>query len=110
MRSADWTVAGRLKAGFESALPPGILAEGEGRAGAVGKMAYQSLRLEYLQIPPVSRAYTTACVLTTAAVVSSCGATSSFSRLAVTGSSEKGFGPRRSPVGLVPGVGGDIRS
>lgn len=35
-------------------------------------MAYQSLRLEYLQIPPVSRAYTTACVLTTAAVVSSC--------------------------------------
>uniref|UniRef100_A0A4X2ME79 Derlin 2 n=1 Tax=Vombatus ursinus TaxID=29139 RepID=A0A4X2ME79_VOMUR len=31
-------------------------------------MAYQSLRLEYLQIPPVSRAYTTACVLTTAAV------------------------------------------
>lgn len=44
----------------------------------MGKMAYQSLRLEYLQIPPVSRAYTTACVLTTAAVVSSCGATSSF--------------------------------
>lgn len=38
------------------------------------KMAYQSLRLEYLQIPPVSRAYTTACVLTTAAVVSSCSA------------------------------------
>ncbi|XP_028938283.1 derlin-2 isoform X2 [Ornithorhynchus anatinus] len=31
-------------------------------------MAYHSLRLEYLQIPPVSRAYTTACVLTTAAV------------------------------------------
>lgn len=29
----------------------------------MGKMAYQSLRLEYLQIPPVSRAYTTACVL-----------------------------------------------
>lgn len=40
----------------------------------MGKMAYQSLRLEYLQIPPVSRAYTTACVLTTAAVVSSCSA------------------------------------
>lgn len=59
---------GRLKASFESAPPPGILAEGEGGAGAVGKMAYQSLRLEYLQIPPVSRAYTTACVLTTAAV------------------------------------------
>lgn len=76
----------------------------------MGKMAYQSLRLEYLQIPPVSRAYTTACVLTTAAVVSNCGATSSFSRLAVTASSENGFGPRRSPVGLVPGVGGDIRS
>lgn len=40
----------------------------------MGKMAYQSLRLEYLQIPPVSRAYTTACVLTTAAVVSRCSA------------------------------------
>nr|XP_014337035.1 PREDICTED: derlin-2 isoform X2 [Bos mutus] len=35
-------------------------------------MAYQSLRLEYLQIPPIMasvRAYTTACVLTTAAVL-----------------------------------------
>ena len=31
-------------------------------------MVYQSLRLEYLQIPPISRAYTTACILTTAAV------------------------------------------
>uniref|UniRef100_A0A2K5R176 Derlin n=1 Tax=Cebus imitator TaxID=2715852 RepID=A0A2K5R176_CEBIM len=29
---------------------------------------YQSLRLEYLQLPPVSHAYTTACILTTAAV------------------------------------------
>lgn len=47
---------------------------GGGGPAAVGKMAYQSLRLEYLQIPPVSRAYTTACVLTTAAVVSSCSA------------------------------------
>lgn len=47
---------------------------GVGGPAAVGKMAYQSLRLEYLQIPPVSRAYTTACVLTTAAVVSSCSA------------------------------------
>lgn len=74
-------------------------------------MAYQSLRLEYLQIPPVSRAYTTACVLTTAAVVSSCDATSSSSKLAMTGSSENGLGPRRSPVGLPqPGVGGDIRA
>lgn len=76
----------------------------------MGKMAYQSLRLEYLQIPPVSRAYTTACVLTTAAVVSSSGAPFSVSRLAVTGFSENGFGPQRSPEGLVPGVGGDIRS
>ncbi|XP_041052445.1 derlin-2 isoform X1 [Carcharodon carcharias] len=32
-------------------------------------MAYQSLQQEYLQIPLVTRAYTTACVLTTAAVV-----------------------------------------
>lgn len=34
------------------------------------KMAYQTIRQEYLQIPVVTRAYTTACVLTTAAVVS----------------------------------------
>lgn len=54
---------------------------------AVGKMAYQSLRLEYLQIPPVSRAYTTACVLTTAAVVSSCSASFSLFGLDMTGSS-----------------------
>ena len=33
------------------------------------KMAYQTLQQEYLQIPVVTRAYTTACVLTTAAVV-----------------------------------------
>uniref|UniRef100_A0A3Q3A4B1 Uncharacterized protein n=1 Tax=Kryptolebias marmoratus TaxID=37003 RepID=A0A3Q3A4B1_KRYMA len=32
-------------------------------------MAYQTLQQEYLQIPVVTRAYTTACVLTTAAVV-----------------------------------------
>uniref|UniRef100_A0A8V1ABL5 Derlin n=1 Tax=Gallus gallus TaxID=9031 RepID=A0A8V1ABL5_CHICK len=31
-------------------------------------MAYQTFRQEYLQVPPVTRAYTTACVLTTAAV------------------------------------------
>ncbi|KAK7586109.1 hypothetical protein V9T40_003985 [Parthenolecanium corni] len=31
-------------------------------------MAYQSLTQEYLQMPPVTRAYTTACVLTTTAV------------------------------------------
>ncbi|KAI9547153.1 Derlin-2 [Dissostichus eleginoides] len=31
-------------------------------------MAYQTLQQEYLQIPVVTRAYTTACVLTTAAV------------------------------------------
>lgn len=34
-------------------------------------MAYQTLQQEYLQIPVVTRAYTTACVLTTAAVVRS---------------------------------------
>lgn len=33
-------------------------------------MAYQSLRDEYMRIPPVTRVYTTACVLTTLAVVS----------------------------------------
>lgn len=33
------------------------------------KMAYQTFQQEYLQIPVVTRAYTTACVLTTAAVV-----------------------------------------
>lgn len=32
-------------------------------------MAYQTLRQEYLQVPAVTRAYTTACVLTTLAVV-----------------------------------------
>nr|CAH7744819.1 unnamed protein product [Callosobruchus chinensis] len=31
-------------------------------------MAYQTLRNEYMQMPPVTRAYTTACVLTTLAV------------------------------------------
>lgn len=36
-------------------------------------MAYQTLQQEYLQIPVVTRAYTTACVLTTAAVVSKGG-------------------------------------
>ena len=34
-------------------------------------MAYQTLQQEYFQIPVVTRAYTTACVLTTAAVVRS---------------------------------------
>lgn len=32
-------------------------------------MAYQSVRSEYMRIPPVTRVYTTACVLTTLAVV-----------------------------------------
>lgn len=32
-------------------------------------MAYHTLRQEYMQMPPVTRAYTTACVLTTLAVV-----------------------------------------
>lgn len=71
-------------------IPPaadGRKGKSRGQA-AVGKMAYQSLRLEYLQIPPVSRAYTTACVLTTAAVVSTCSASFSLSGLDMTGSSE----------------------
>uniref|UniRef100_A0A8C4XQ53 Derlin n=1 Tax=Falco tinnunculus TaxID=100819 RepID=A0A8C4XQ53_FALTI len=42
------------------------VAEAEVARGA--KMAYQTFRQEYLQVPPVTRAYTTACVLTTAAV------------------------------------------
>lgn len=33
-------------------------------------MAYQTFRQEYMQIPVVTRAYTTACVITTVAVVS----------------------------------------
>lgn len=32
-------------------------------------MAYQTLRAEYMNMPPVTRAYTTACVVTTIAVV-----------------------------------------
>lgn len=72
-------------------------------------MAYQSLRLEYLQIPPVSRAYTTACVLTTAAVVSSCSASLCVRAAPHRGLGELGFGPRGSPEGLVSGVGGGVR-
>jgi len=34
------------------------------------RMAYRTIQQEYMQIPPVTRAYTTACVLTTVAVVS----------------------------------------
>ena len=34
-------------------------------------MAYQTFQTEYLQMPVITRAYTTACVLTTVAVVSS---------------------------------------
>lgn len=33
-------------------------------------MAYHTARQEYLLMPPVTRAYTTACVLTSIAVVS----------------------------------------
>lgn len=33
-------------------------------------MAYQTLLQEYMLIPPVTRAYTSACVVTTLAVVS----------------------------------------
>lgn len=36
-------------------------------------MAYQGFAQEYLGMPAVTRAYTTACVLTTAAVVRACG-------------------------------------
>ncbi|XP_028823504.1 uncharacterized protein LOC114780393 isoform X2 [Denticeps clupeoides] len=45
-------------------------AEGPGSPSAAAsvKMAYQTFQQEYLQIPVVTRAYTTACVLTTAAV------------------------------------------
>uniref|UniRef100_A0A8U7NB12 Derlin n=6 Tax=Passeriformes TaxID=9126 RepID=A0A8U7NB12_CORMO len=50
-----------------SECPAGAAAGGPGRGGAA-KMAYQTFRQEYLQVPPVTRAYTTACVLTTAAV------------------------------------------
>jgi Derlin-2/3 len=32
-------------------------------------MAYQTFRQEYMQMPVVTRAYTTACVITTLAVV-----------------------------------------
>ena len=35
-------------------------------------MAYQSFHQEYLQIPTITRAYTTSCVLTTLAVVMYC--------------------------------------
>ncbi|KAJ6655759.1 hypothetical protein lerEdw1_004812 [Lerista edwardsae] len=41
---------------------------GRGLGGGAAKMAYQTFRQEYMQVPPVTRAYTTACVLTTAAV------------------------------------------
>ena len=37
-------------------------------------MAWQGLATEFLQVPAVTRTYTAACVLTTAAVVSSCSA------------------------------------
>lgn len=33
-------------------------------------MAYQTFQQEYMQMPPVTRAYTTACVITTILVVS----------------------------------------
>ncbi|XP_064022483.1 derlin-2 isoform X3 [Pogoniulus pusillus] len=39
-----------------------------GGSGGGAAMAYQTFRQEYLQVPPVTRAYATACVLTTAAV------------------------------------------
>ena len=38
--------------------------------GGRTKMAYQSFQAEYMQMPIVTRAYTTACVFTTLAVVS----------------------------------------
>lgn len=36
-------------------------------------MAWQGMAAEFLQVPAVTRAYTAACVLTTAAVVSRLG-------------------------------------
>lgn len=47
-------------------------------------MAYQTFQQEYMQIPPVTRAYTTACVLTTLAVVSVVVLTSQGDLSAVT--------------------------
>lgn len=59
---------------------------GSGGGGAGGaKMAYQTFRQEYLQVPPVTRAYTTACVLTTAAVVRGAGGVSKGAGEAVRG-------------------------
>lgn len=46
-----------------------MMTEPQNSGSCLPKMAYQTLQQEYLQIPVVTRAYTTACVLTTAAVV-----------------------------------------
>lgn len=46
-----------------------MMTESQNCGNCLSKMAYQTLQQEYLQIPVVTRAYTTACVLTTAAVV-----------------------------------------
>lgn len=56
--------------------PRGVLlkAPRRGRALSPCAMAYQGLAQEYLGMPAVTRAYTTACVLTTAAVVRAGGA------------------------------------
>lgn len=46
-----------------------MMTDSQNCGNCLSKMAYQTLQQEYLQIPVVTRAYTTACVLTTAAVV-----------------------------------------
>lgn len=88
---------------------------GAGRAGAA-KMAYQTFRQEYLQVPPVTRAYTTACVLTTAAVVSARlpggGAGGNWERggrgVAVEGE-PSGTAPSQSRVWRAPWVRGFLK-
>lgn len=65
---ADWLHRGLAAGAGGGARRRRRVAEAEAARGA--KMAYQTFRQEYLQVPPVTRAYTTACVLTTAAVVS----------------------------------------
>lgn len=80
------------------------------RRGA--KMAYQTFRQEYLQVPPVTRAYTTACVLTTAAVVR----WAAGPELGAAGGSlrenfpQRGGPERATPSGQSLGLGGAGRS
>lgn len=77
------------------------------------KMAYQTFRQEYLQVPPVTRAYTTACVLTTAAVVSAAAAFAgppegSARAWAAVGAGSAGRGGEEA-ARRAPGSGGEAR-